>query len=46
MPHPERCYLGWQQPWVPKELGLAPDGPGPWLRLFQNACTWAESHHD
>jgi phosphoribosylformylglycinamidine synthase len=46
MPHPERCYLGWQQPWVPKELGLAPDGPGPWLRLFQNARTWAESHHD
>ena len=37
MPHPERCFLGWQQPWAPADAGIAPDGPGPWLRLFQNA---------
>ena len=44
MPHPERCFLTWQNPWVPEALGLKPDGPGPWLRLFQNARTWAQSH--
>eukprot|EP00884_Botryococcus_braunii_P021812 jgi/Botrbrau1/8314/Bobra.0081s0003.1 len=43
MPHPERCYLTWQNPWVPPELGLDPAGPGPWLKLFQNAREWAES---
>ena len=40
MPHPERCFLAWQQPWVPPSLGLPADGPGPWLRLFQNAREW------
>lgn len=44
MPHPERCYLAWQNPWAPEVAGLTPDGPGPWLRLFQNARTWAEGH--
>ena len=42
MPHPERCFLAWQQPWYPAGLGLEPKGPGPWLRLFQNAREWAE----
>jgi len=37
MPHPERCFLGWQQPWAPADASIRPDGPGPWLRLFQNA---------
>ena len=43
MPHPERAYLGWQMPWAPAEAGIAPDGPGPWMRMFQNARIWAES---
>ena len=43
MPHPERCFMVWQNPWMPPDLGLAPDGPGPWLKLFQNAREWAES---
>ena len=43
MPHPERSFLAWQQPWVPPSLGLAADGPAPWLRLFQNARSWAEN---
>ena len=43
MPHPERCFLAWQNPWMPADLGLAPDGPGPWLKLFQNAREWAET---
>jgi phosphoribosylformylglycinamidine synthase len=43
MPHPERCYLGWQLPWSPPELGIDPKGPAPWLKLFQNAREWSES---
>ena len=35
MPHPERCYLSWQSPWVPADWPKHPSGP--WLRLFQNA---------
>lgn len=44
MPHPERTFMAWQLPWYPKELGLDPKGPAPWLKLFQNAREWAESH--
>lgn len=43
MPHPERCYLMWQQPWYPQDLGLKPTDPGPWLKLFQNAREWCET---
>lgn len=44
MPHPERCFLTWQQPWYPADAGLDAKGPGPWLKLFQNAREWCESH--
>ena len=37
MPHPERCFLGWQLPWSPESAGFDPAGPGPWLKMFQNA---------
>ena len=40
MPHPERCFLGWQCPWVPPGAGVEPGGAGPWLKLFQNAAAW------
>lgn len=43
MPHPERCFLGWQVPWSPSSgggSGVKKDGPGPWLRLFQNAAAF------
>ncbi|CAL5220912.1 g3007 [Coccomyxa viridis] len=40
MPHPERCFMTWQNPWYPKDIGLTPDGPSPWLKLFQNAREW------
>jgi phosphoribosylformylglycinamidine synthase len=40
MPHPERCFLGWQCPWVPPGVGVEAGGAGPWLRLFQNAAAW------
>lgn len=45
MPHPERCYLAWQNPYLPEDLGLKKDGPGPWLRLFQNALNWSKGLH-
>lgn len=44
MPHPERCFLSWQLPWYPKELGLDAKGPAPWLKLFQNAREWCEGY--
>uniref|UniRef100_A0AAQ5ZU55 Phosphoribosylformylglycinamidine synthase n=1 Tax=Amphiprion ocellaris TaxID=80972 RepID=A0AAQ5ZU55_AMPOC len=42
MPHPERCTLGWQWPWAPRDLrpSLA---PSPWLRMFRNAAAWCSS---
>ncbi|GAX86623.1 hypothetical protein CEUSTIGMA_g14031.t1, partial [Chlamydomonas eustigma] len=42
MPHPERCFLTWQLPWHPSDLGLEPKGPAPWIKLFQNAREWCE----
>lgn len=44
MPHPERCYLGWQWPFLPKEWEGMKTGVGPWLRMFQNARSWCETH--
>jgi len=44
MPHPERCFMMWQHPWYPSDLGLEKSDPGPWLKLFQNAREWCESH--
>ena len=42
MPHPERCFRLWQQPWMPpfwEDLAASP-----WLRMFQNARTWCMGH--
>jgi phosphoribosylformylglycinamidine synthase len=45
MPHPERAFLGWQMPWFPAGIeGLSAEGPGPWLKMFQNARIWAEKN--
>ncbi len=44
MPHPERCFLGWQWPWLPREWEGMKTGVGPWLRMFQNARVWCETH--
>lgn len=40
MPHPERSFLTWQMPWYPNDLPLDKKGPGPWLKIFQNAKQW------
>ena len=41
MPHPERTFLPWQWPWMPRrwrgELTVSP-----WLRMFQNARAWCD----
>ena len=43
MPPPARAFRGWQMPWFPGDVsGLSAEGPGPWLRMFQNARVWAE----
>ncbi|CAL8270906.1 unnamed protein product [Arctogadus glacialis] len=42
MPHPERCTLGWQWPWAPRDL-RASLSPSPWLRMFTNAAAWCGS---
>ncbi|RVE47091.1 hypothetical protein evm_008275 [Chilo suppressalis] len=44
MPHPERCVLRWQCPVQPPLFPTQADPDSqisPWLRLFQNAYTWA-----
>jgi phosphoribosylformylglycinamidine synthase len=40
MPHPERCFLPWQLPWMPPEWQKFDSAP--WLRLFQNARIWCD----
>jgi phosphoribosylformylglycinamidine synthase len=39
MPHPERCFLKWQLPWMPDSW--AKHDTSPWLQLFQNAYEFA-----
>uniref|UniRef100_A0A3Q3VLS9 Phosphoribosylformylglycinamidine synthase n=1 Tax=Mola mola TaxID=94237 RepID=A0A3Q3VLS9_MOLML len=39
MPHPERCTLGWQWAWAPREFRPSLT-PSPWLRMFKNAAAW------
>ncbi|MEK7570155.1 MAG: phosphoribosylformylglycinamidine synthase [Patescibacteria group bacterium] len=40
MPHPERTFLAWQQPWIPEAWQQLPASP--WLRFFQNAYDWCQ----
>ncbi|KAM6963023.1 phosphoribosylformylglycinamidine synthase [Aplochiton taeniatus] len=42
MPHPERCTLGWQWPWAPRDLRPSLS-PSPWLRMFRNAALWCSN---
>lgn len=43
MPHPERCFLKWQWPWMPEDW-KANLPASPWLRMFQNARTFCLEH--
>jgi len=40
MPHPERCVLPWQWPWMPEEMKSQMDAASPWLQMFVNAHGW------
>ena len=40
MPHPERCFLPWQCPWMPWEMKKQWDA-SPWFKMFQNAFEWS-----
>lgn len=42
MPHPERCTLGWQWPWAPRDF-RASLNPSPWLHMFKNAAAWCSN---
>lgn len=39
MPHPERCTLLWQWPWMPHDWQNTLKA-SPWLQMFQNAYKW------
>lgn len=41
MPHPERCVLPWQWPWMPSNWRRSIK-TSPWLRMFNNAYAWCE----
>ncbi|CAM9740778.1 unnamed protein product [Choristocarpus tenellus] len=43
MPHPERCFLTWQWPWMPKEWRKTLTA-SPWLKMFQNARKWCDEN--
>ena len=43
MPHPERIFLKWQWPWMPKELNRDIEA-SPWLTMFQNAYNWVNNN--
>ncbi|KAK3597102.1 hypothetical protein CHS0354_021209 [Potamilus streckersoni] len=43
MPHPERCFLPWQCPWMPFEWQHEWD-VSPWFIMFQNAFNWCIKH--
>ncbi|RMD57413.1 MAG: phosphoribosylformylglycinamidine synthase, partial [Nitrospirae bacterium] len=40
MPHPERTFLKWQWPWMPKDMRDMEVSP--WLKMFENARVWYE----
>jgi len=40
MPHPERCVLPWQWPWIPEDLKNKMTDASPWLKMFRNAYEW------
>ncbi|MFA5188776.1 MAG: phosphoribosylformylglycinamidine synthase [Patescibacteria group bacterium] len=42
MPHPERSFLKWQFPYLPKEWQDLPASP--WLKMFQNAYKWCQEN--
>jgi len=44
MPHPERCVLKWQLPWMPNDWEKSGNQAAPWLQMFINARKWCEAN--
>ena len=42
MPHPERCSVLWQWPWMPQSWHSLESSP--WLQMFRNAYEWCQEH--
>ena len=42
MPHPERCFLPWQSPYLPQAWKQTLTA-GPWIKLFQNAKSFCDA---
>ena len=40
MPHPERCSVPWQWPWMPQSWQFYDSSP--WLQMFHNAYEWCD----
>lgn len=40
MPHPERCFVKFQWPYMPENIAKMEDSP--WMRMFQNARVFCE----
>ena len=47
MPHPERSYLKWQLPWIPRniEYKMRDTDYSPWFQMFINVRRWMDSVH-
>ena len=40
MPHPERCVLRIQMPWIPENINKNLAKYTPWILMFRNAYEW------
>ena len=40
MPHPERCVLKNQMPWIPEDISNKLNKYTPWILMFRNAYNW------
>ncbi|EDQ89870.1 uncharacterized protein MONBRDRAFT_18981 [Monosiga brevicollis MX1] len=43
MPHPERCSILWQWPYLPEDWRALEASP--WLRMFENAAAWCAQNN-
>jgi len=43
MPHPERCFLNWQLPYMPNSYNNNNNKYSPWFLMFKNAYNWCKS---
>ena len=46
MPHPERCFLKWQLPYMPDEISDKLEHYSPWIYLFKNAYNFCKLKQD